>query len=242
MNTLKSIKQTSIEAQAEGAGRRSFIRKAGGALSALFASTAVVAGAPASGEMENLRAEVKRLSGQLGASEDTAAIRALHDAYGEYLGTGGYESIVELFAVDGEVHFNSQVFSGRDAGIRRLYLESFGQGLNGGYDGPVHRLMQADPAQREVIEVAPDRRTATARFPHLMQVWTRDNAEFPTMDLARAQGQGILRHVERGVHLLTCAKEADSWRIRRLEYLQAGDSVPAPAWRNAGMNGVLPGV
>lgn len=222
MNTLKSIKQTSTNVQAEDAGRRSFIRKAGGALSAIFASTAAVAGTSAPGELETLRAEVQRLSGQLGASADMAAIRALHDAYGEYLGKGQYAAIVELFTADGEVHFNRQVFSGRDAGLRRLYVGIFDQGLNNGYVGPVPRLIQADPAAREVIELAPDRRTATARFPHLMQVWMRDSAEFPMMDLARAQGQGILRHVERGEHRLTCVKEADTWRIRRLEYLQAG--------------------
>lgn len=222
MNKLKSIKQTSTNVRAEDAGRRSFIRKAGGALSALFASQAVVAGTSAPGELETLRDEVKRLSGQLGASADMAAIRALYAAYGEYLGKGGFAAIPELFTADSEVHLDRQVFTGRDTGIRRLYVDIFGQGLNNGYDGPVHRLIQADPAAREVIEFSPDGRIATARFPHLMQVWRRDNAEHPMMDLARAQGQGILRHVERGVHRLTCVKEADTWRIHRLEYLQAG--------------------
>ena len=216
------------------AGRRSFIRKAGGALSAVFASAVAGTAAAGPGENETLQEQVRQLTDQLGVLEDQETIRRLHRAYGDYLGKGMYDEIVQLFTDDGEVYFNGSVFKGKDQGIRRLYVEHFGRGIRGDSNGPVHSFMFDDTHQQDLVEVAPDRKSAQARFHNFMQVWTRDNAEFPMMDLAREQGQGILRRVEGGIHDIVYVNDAGSWKIRRLDYRSTGNADDAFVARQRG--------
>jgi len=87
-------------------GRRSFLWKAGVAMSAAVA--AAVPGMAKSGDSRNTEAE--RLAHQLGLLEDEKAIRALHQTYEALLDSGNYEDVAGLFKEDASVVFNGGVF------------------------------------------------------------------------------------------------------------------------------------
>jgi hypothetical protein len=222
---MNSIEETpKAHSKTPSPERRSFIWKMGAVLSAAFAST--FAGAselaglsrPGADESGNLQGQVDRLSHELGMLEDAKAIHKLHQAYGHYLDQGLHEEIVNLFAADAEVHFNGGIFLGRDQGVRRLYLQRFGQGLNAQHEGPVHGFLLDHAQQQDAVEVAPDRKSAKARFHCLVQAWARDTSEYPMMDLARQQGQGILQWWEGGLYENSYVKEGEAWKIKLLDY------------------------
>ena len=53
-----------------------------------------------------LKQQIEQISNQIGILEDTNAIRKLQHAYGYYLDKCLYKEVVDLFAEDGEAHFN----------------------------------------------------------------------------------------------------------------------------------------
>jgi len=215
--------------------RRSFLWKMGAALSAAFAST--VAGAT---ELmgTSKASETDGLSRRL--LEDTNAIHQLHRAYRHYLNNNMHEAIVDLFAENGEVYFNGGIFMGKDQGIRRLYLGRFGRGFKGQNNGPVHRFLLDHGQQQDAIEVAPDRKSATARFQCLVQAWVHDTSEYPMMDLARQQGQGILQWWEAGLYENSYVKEGEVWKIKILDYRPQGPADHIPGWSGARPAYVVP--
>jgi hypothetical protein len=217
MNVLKSFSKPG-DSPKPNPGRRSFIWKTGAAVSAVLASA--VAGVSKSSPEHDagLKSEVDRLSNQVACLEEANAIRKLHQTYESYLDKGMYEEVVSMFADEAEVVFNGGLFSGKDKGVRRLYCDTFRQGLTG-------RKIEAapgfepDPAPlQDVVEVAPDRRSAKAQFRYSMQVGTPVLSDLPLLDMARLQGQGILQWWEGGVHEVSYVKELDAWKINRLEY------------------------
>jgi hypothetical protein len=199
-------------------GRRSFIWKTGSALSAVLASALAGVSKPRSDEADALRKQVDRLSNQLGILEDTNAIRKLHHAYGYYLDKGIWEEIVNLFADDGEVYFNGGIFEGKDKGVRRLYIDYFGKGFAGNNFGPIQGFLLDQTQEQDVVDVAPGRKSAKARFHCLMQVSVQLVSDSPLMEMARQQGQGILQWWEGGIYDNSYVREGDVWKIRKLDY------------------------
>ncbi len=199
-------------------GRRSFIQKTGAALSAVLASAAAGISKSAPDRDSGLKGEVDRLSNRIGCLEDADAIRRLHQTYESFLDKGMYEEVVNMFAGDAEAVFNGGVFAGRDQGVRRLYCGHFSQGRTGRKIEPAPGF-EPDPAQlQNVVEVAPDRKSAKAQFPYSMQVGTPLTADLPLVEMARLQGQGILHWWEGGIQVVSYVKEGDAWKIKRLEY------------------------
>jgi hypothetical protein len=209
-----NVEISSIDAKQANSGRRSFLWKAGSALSVLFAAS--VPGVAS--EAPQMREDAEGLTLRVGTLEDARAIQQLHRLYGEYLGKGMHEEIIKLFAEDGRVSLNGGLFYGRDKGIRRLYAGRFGRALSEVPDGPVH-LLQVDWIQPEdAVDVAPDGLTATARFHCLMRVAAWDTTKYPMMDLARAQGQGLLQWWEHGLYEISYVKAGGIWKIGTLSY------------------------
>lgn len=132
MNKPETISESRGSRRQPSAGRRSFIRKAGAAVTAVVAS-AVAGVSKIKAEDTDLKGEVDRLSRQLGILEDAKAIRNLHQAYESNLDRGLYEEAVKLFSEDAEVFFNGGIFAGKK-GIGRLYLDHFSQGQTGKED------------------------------------------------------------------------------------------------------------
>ena len=198
--------------------RRSFLWKTGAAVSAMFVTSSAGVARPGTGENMTLKKEVERLSGRLGIREDENSIRALHHAYGCYLDRGRHREIVGLFTGDGEVVFNGGIFTGREQGVRRLYADYFGKAFMGDHNGPVHGCLLDHPRQQDVIEIAPDRNTATARFHCLIQAQATVDPDTPHIDMARLQGLDVRRWWEGGVYENTYVKDGATWKIKRLEY------------------------
>lgn len=194
-------------------GRRSFVFKAGAAVSAALASAAAGFSKPGAGP----DAEVKRLSHQLGILEDEREVRRLHQSYESLLDQGMYDEVAALFADDAEVVFNGGVFAGKDKGVCRLYSRVFRAGLTGKKIGP-HHGSSLDEAQAS-ITVEADRRSARARFPYCIQVGTPMPSDLPLVQMARLHGGGIMKWCESGTCEVSYVKDnGGTWKIKKLEY------------------------
>jgi hypothetical protein len=233
MDTQKTILESIGSAKHPNTGRRSFIWKTGSALSAVLVSAFAGISKPRSDETGALKEQVERLSDQLGILEDTNAIRKLHHTYGYYLDKGIWDEIVNLFASDAEVYFNGGVFEGRDKGVRRLYIDYFGRGFSGNNYGPVQGFLLDQTQKQDVLAVAPDRRSAKARFHCLMQMAAKVVSDSPMMEMARQQGQGILQWWEGGIYENSYVRDGDIWKIKRLDYRAIWQADYALGWAYA---------
>lgn len=198
-------------------GRRSFLWKAGAAVSAAVA--AAVPGMASNRHKGASIADADRLALQLGILEDEKAIRTLHRGYEASLDEGLYEEAAAFFAEDAEVVFNGGVFKGRSAGIARLYCELFRQGLTGKKLGPAPDPEAGMAPRQETMTVAADRMSARAQFPFSIQVGN-PLPDAPLVRMARLQGGGIQKWCESGVYEISYVKSATdgTWKIQRLEH------------------------
>jgi hypothetical protein len=213
------LKPTSVtgDSPKPDTGRRSFIWKTGAAMSAVVASA--VAGIPKQkvDPDAGLKGQLDRLSNRIGSLEDANAIRRLHQAYESRLDRGMYEEVAGMFADNAEVVYNGGLFTGKD-GIRRLYCDHFASGRTGRKIEPAPGF-ETDPAQQlDLVEVAGDRKTATGQFPYSMQVGAPMTRDSSLVEMARLQGEGIVHWWESGIHEVFYVKEANTWKIRKLEY------------------------
>jgi len=118
-----------------------------------------------------LETKVEELTNRIGILEDANAIRTLQHKYGYYMDKSFYEAIIELFTEDCEIHFLGGIFRGK-AGARRLFIDRFRANFARGVDGPKNGILMEHPQLQDVITVAPDRKTAKARFRYFMQAGT----------------------------------------------------------------------
>jgi hypothetical protein len=213
MDVLKSLSKPNT-------GRRSFLWKAGAAMSAALAYAVPGISNSKTNQNTGSDAEVNRLSNRLGILEDEKAIRKLHQAYETFLDNGVYEEAEDLFAEDGEVVFNGGVFEGRKSGISRLYRECFSSGVTGKKIGPVPSFQPDTEQRQETIKVAADRLSASARFPYSIQVGAPIASDSSLVQMARLHGEGIMKWCESGIYEISYAKDIKdgNWKIKRLEY------------------------
>jgi carotenoid cleavage dioxygenase len=224
MNIIKTVSESRSGKQTR-ADRRSFIRKTGAAVAAVFAS-AVAGVSKTRADETDLKGEVERLSKQLGILEDANAIRNLHQVYESHLDRGMYEEVVKLFADEAEVFFNGGIFAGKK-GVQRLYLDHFSRGLTGRKIEPPPDLQLQE---QENIEVAQDRTSARARFPYSMQVGMPMVSDSVLVQMARLQGQGIIKWWEGGIYEVSYVKEGDAWKIKKLDFRTMGQADHALGW------------
>ncbi len=192
-------------------GRRSFLWKAGAAMTA--AAAAVVPGVAKSSAGNDTEAEA--LARKLGMLEDEKVIRALHQTYEALLDSGNYERVAGLFSEDAAVVFNGGVFKGVNS-VARLYRDHFGAGMSGKKLGPVPGVEAAS----ETVTVAENRQFAKARFPYSIQVGAPIQSDSSLVQMARLQGEGIMKWCECGTYEISyarCGKEGN-WKITKLEY------------------------
>jgi hypothetical protein len=98
--------------------------------------------------------------------EDESAIVRLQNAYGYYVDKRLWDQVVDLFADDATVEISHRgVYAGK-AGVRRLFLESWGKGRIGLNRGQLFTHMMMQP----VIDISPDGRHAWGRFRTFAQV------------------------------------------------------------------------
>ena len=155
-----------------------------------------------------LRNQVERLSAQLGVLQDANAIRKLQFAYGYYLDKCLYEEVVDLFADSGAVHFMGGVFKGK-AGLRRLYIDRFRKNFTGGHNGPMYGFLLDHLQLQDIVDVAPDRRTALGRFRYLMQAGVHDSNTKAPATLPKQWWEG-------GIYENRYVREDGVWKIQDL--------------------------
>lgn len=192
-------------------GRRSFLWKAGAAMTA--AAAAVVPGMAKAGAGKNTEAET--LAHKLAVLEEEKALRSLLRTYETLLDSGSYEEIAGLFDEDAEVVFNGGIFKGK-SGVDRLYRGHFAAGRTGRKLGPAPGI-EAAP---EIITVSEDRTSAKVQLPYSIQIGAPMQPDSSLVQMARLQGEGIVKWCESGVYDISCAKcrKSGDWKIAKLEY------------------------
>ncbi|HVS77343.1 MAG TPA: nuclear transport factor 2 family protein [Steroidobacteraceae bacterium] len=175
-------------------------------------------------EISALRTEVERLSLALGRLEDVHAIRRLQHAYGYYLDKCLYDEVVDLFADDGEVRFMGGIFRGK-AGVQRLYCGRFRANFTGGYNGPVHGFLLDHPQLQDIVDVAPDRARARARFRSFMQAGSHE-----TRKTASGTSAVPRQWWEGGIYENEYVRDGGLWRIRVLNYRPVYHAVYEQGW------------
>lgn len=231
MDILKSAPKSPIVAKQPNAGRRSFMWRMGAAVSAVLASS--VPGRSNPGNDQNA---ALRMSEQLGILEDEKAIRGLYCTYENLITTGKYEEVAGLFTDDGEVLFNGGIFKGKSGGVRRLFEERFKPGRTGRKIEPAPGFQPDTKPLQDSIEVAPDHRSAVARFPYSIQVGTPIVSDSQLVRMARLHGEGIMKWWEGGIYEMSCVKDTrdGGWKIKKLEYRVLAKSDYRPGKSHAG--------
>jgi len=214
--------------------RRSFPWTASVILSVLFIFT--VSCSMQDDELPALKKQVEQLSNQIGILEDTNAIRKLQHAYGYYLDKCLYKEVVDLFAEDGEAHFNGGIYRGRDKGVRRLYIDGFSQGFTKGVNGPAHGFLLEHFQIQDIVDVAPDRNSAKARFRCFMQAGAHKTSRSPMGEMARSRGGTPMQWWEGGMYENTYVREGGIWKIKVLNYRAVWHADFATGWANTRPN------
>lgn len=192
--------------------RRSFIWKLGAGASAALASTAVAA------KPATIGADDPALRAAL--LEDEKALRELHRTFEAFMDKGLHEAAIALFTAGAEVLFNDMSFSGRDQAVSRLFLNAFRAGKTGKRMEAAPGIEPGDAPPHDQLDVANDRRTATAVFPYSIQVGMPIESESSLAGMARLQGEGVRTWWEGGAYHVSYVRDAATggWLIDRLEY------------------------
>jgi hypothetical protein len=190
------------------ASRRSFMRRAGAALTGTLAVTAAGTAAARTGAAGHS-------AGGHSAQQAIEAIRESHRRYLRYVSSGELGMLPALFTPDARVRLNGGVFAGRDAGIRRLYVEHFSRRAR---PEPVHVLVLDDPHTEGPIAVAHDGASACARFYCFTQMQSSIESSLTLVQMARQQGHPVHEWWEAGCFENAYVQSAEGWRISELRY------------------------
>ncbi|HZF28807.1 MAG TPA: hypothetical protein VE907_06805 [Gammaproteobacteria bacterium] len=129
------------------------------------------------------------LNTRLAMLEDANAIREVARAYVKHVNAGAHAEVASLCT---------------DPAAARL-------------DGI--RALTADPhGHDDAIDIAADRRTATARISHAAETERPIEPPCPLVEMARAQGGGVTRKTERGVLEGSFVKIDGVWKIERAAF------------------------
>ena len=78
-----------------------------------------------------------------------------------------------------------------------------------------------DVGRQDVIEIAPDRLTATATLHCIVEHEIAIGPECPTVEMALEQGGGVIRHDERGIFDNTYVRRDGVWTLERSTFRPA---------------------
>jgi SnoaL-like domain len=169
-------------------------------------------------ELAALTARIEALEHELGVQQDVEQIRRIQYTYGYFIDKSQYEEVADLFSDDGEVWFLGGKFKGM-AGVRRLYVEYFQARFTQGHNGPVYGWLLDHPQLQMVIDVAPDRATATVRGRSMMQAGLHQTAPGDQ----RTWWEG-------GLYDNRYVREDGVWKIARLGYFPFWHGSFADGW------------
>jgi hypothetical protein len=155
-------------------------------------------------ELSALRGEVARLRDLVGTHDDIHAVRTLQFKYGYYMDMTLFGEIVELFADDCEIRFMGGLYRGKE-GARRLY------GGSAGVNGPTDGLLFSHILAQDIVDVAPDRRTAQGRFRTFMQGGVRASKKDAPATIPR-------QFWESGIYENEYVKVDGVWKFKLFDY------------------------
>lgn len=205
MTVLKSRKP----AASPDSSRRSFIWKMGAGVSAALASAGAARADVGAADNPALRAALL---------EEEKALRGLHQVFELAMDRGLHDEVIGMFAEDAKVVFNGGIFN-RRSGVSRLYREQFPAGKTGARMEPAPGFELAADQQRDSVEVAADRLTATAAFTYSIKAGMPLASDTSLAAMARLHGEGVRSWWEGGVYRISYRKDgAGNWKISRLEY------------------------
>jgi SnoaL-like domain len=170
-------------------------------------------------ELEALKTRVDALEHALGIEQDVNQIRRVQYTYGYFIDKSQYQECLDLFSDDGEVWFLGGVYKGK-AGLKRLYIDRFRGTFTQGHNGPRYGWLLDHPQLQMVIDVAPDRKTATVRGRSMMQAGLHDTAE----GNHRAWWEG-------GLYDNRYVREDGIWKLQRLGYFPFWHGSFAEGWQ-----------
>lgn len=177
-------------------------------------------------ELDTLKAEVERLTREVGRLGDIEAVRRVQFAYGYFMDKGLYQEVVDLFAEDGEVRFMGGIFRGRDRGVRRLYVDRFRSSFTRGRNGPVFGFLLDHMQLQDIVDVAADGRTARGRFRALLQGGSHTSK---TDRVAMLPQQWW----EAGVYENEYVKDRGVWKLKVLNYCLAWQADFDKGWAHS---------
>ncbi len=169
-------------------------------------------------EIGELKQRVASLEHELGIQQDIHAVRCLQYAYGFFIDKSQYNEVADLFADDGDVWFLGGIYKGK-AGVRRLYIERFRKNFTEDHNGPRYGWLLDHPQVQMIIDVAPDRNTASARGRSMMQAGLHETAK----------GQQC-QWFEGGIYENENVREDGVWKISRLGYFPFWHGRFADGW------------
>ena len=224
----------SISDEKPNTGRRSFMWKAGAAVSAVLATALPAMSVQKTGKDIELKNEVDRLTSKLGSLEDENKILGLHRIFETHLDKGNYENLVDMFTSDGEVKFNGGIFKGKERGVRRLFCKQFSSGMTGRKMVSAPGFELNNDLKGFKVEISRDGKTAKAQFPYSIQVGTPIISDSVLVKMSRLQGGGVMKWWESGTYNVSYVKDLKdgSWKIKRLVYdtLLRADYKPGRAY------------
>jgi hypothetical protein len=110
-----------------------------------------------------------------------------------------------------------------DVNAIRALNQAYARQVNAGADEAsaamgIRRVAADGFGERDVIEVAPERQTATALMHCTVEIETVIGPSCPLVEMAREQGGGVVTRVETGVFENVYARRDGIWKIQRSAY------------------------
>ena len=106
-----------------------------------------------------------------------------------------------------------------DVNAIRALNQAWARHVNTGEDQAIDPTIRSVAAhgfgEQDVIEIAPDRQTATALMHCTVEIETVIGPSCPLVEMAREQGGGVLRRTEAGVFEIAYVRRDGSWTIER---------------------------
>ena len=111
-----------------------------------------------------------------------------------------------------------------DVNAIRALNQAFARQVNAGdaeplgIDPSIRNLSAQEFGERDVIEIAPDRQTATSVMHCAVDIETLIGPSCPLVEMARQQGGGVVRRAETGVFNIAFVMRDGMWTIHRATY------------------------
>ena len=153
-------------------------------------------------KLELMQRRIDQLANEVAMHADREAVRTLQFKYGYYMDKCLFSEIVELFAEDAVIYFLNGIYRGK-RGARRMY------GGASGLSGPAYGMLFEHIIAQDIVDVAPDRKTARGRFRCFMQGGVHESKK-------DAPPRIPAQFLEAGIYENEYVKEDGVWKISKL--------------------------